>query len=155
MPTLPTPHLIQKNEANKPPDNVFCGDSLFTPDIGSARCDFPGGSAAHLYGSGRRLLSLPEHVKIWTGHDYPPAERGSPVAATSVQEHREGNRHLRDGVSEDEFVAMRTERDRGLGAPRLLHQSLQFNIRAGRLPEKNSEGLRLLHLPLRLGELEW
>lgn len=95
------------------------------------------------------------HVKIWTGHDYPPQERPDSIPAMTVQEHRESNKHLRDGIGRDEFVAMRQQRDSSLGAPRLLHQSLQVNIRAGKLPRPNEAGLRLLHLPLRLGDLKW
>ena len=132
--------------------NVFCGDSLFHADIGTARCDFPGGSAHDLYQSGRRLLeSLPDDARIWTGHDYPPEERkGQPTPCLTVREHRERNKHLRDGISEEEFVKARQERDRGLAAPRLLHQSLQVNIRAGKLPGENEKGLRLLHLPVKV-----
>ncbi|KAM6513619.1 hypothetical protein FALCPG4_016003 [Fusarium falciforme] len=79
-------------------DNVFCGDSIFHADIGTARCDFPGGSANDLYNSGRKLLAFPGHVKIWTGHDYPPPERGAPAPYMTVQQHREQNKHLKDGV---------------------------------------------------------
>ncbi|GAD93141.1 metallo-beta-lactamase domain protein [Paecilomyces variotii No. 5] len=135
-------------------DNVFCGDSLFHADIGTARCDFPGGSANDLYKSGRKLLSLPDHVKIWTGHDYPPEGRDS-VPWISVKEHREQNRHLNDKVTEEEFVAFRKERDAKLAEPKLLHQSLQMNIRAGRLPKPTESGHRMLHLPLKLNGLEW
>ncbi|GLI76150.1 hypothetical protein PoHVEF18_004421 [Penicillium ochrochloron] len=135
-------------------DNVFCGDSLFHADIGTARCDFPGGDAGHLFKSGRRLLSLEDHVKIWPGHDYPPEGR-DPVSWMSVRDQRKQNKHLRDVVSEREFVEMRTERDRNLSAPRLLHQSLQVNIRAGRLPRKEESGHRMLRLPLKLGGLDW
>ncbi|KAJ9303054.1 hypothetical protein DTO271G3_428 [Paecilomyces variotii] len=135
-------------------DNVFCGDSLFNVDIGTARCDFPGGSANDLYNSGRKLLSLPDHVKIWPGHDYPPEGRG-PVPWISVKAHREKNTHLNDKVTEDEFVTFRKERDAKLAEPRLLHQSLQMNIRAGRLPKPTESGHRMLHLPLKLRVLEW
>ncbi|WPJ66418.1 hypothetical protein SMAC4_07748 [Sordaria macrospora] len=132
-------------------NNVFCGDSLFNADIGTARCDFPGGSAHDLYHSGRKLLqSLPEEAKIWTGHDYPPEDRKEPVPCLTVREHRERNKHLRDGITEEEFVKARQERDRSLAAPRLLHQSLQVNIRAGKLPGENEKGLRLLHLPVKI-----
>jgi glyoxylase-like metal-dependent hydrolase (beta-lactamase superfamily II) len=137
------------------PDNVFCGDSLFNPDVGTARCDFPGGSADNLFDSGKKLLELPPHVKIWTGHDYPPPERHEAVPVMTVQEHKELNKHLRDGIGKPEFVTMREKRDSSLGAPRLLHQSLQVNIRAGRLPRPGEGGLRVLHLPLKLGELKW
>ncbi|KAM7182765.1 beta-lactamase-like protein [Rhypophila sp. PSN 637] len=141
-------------------DNVFCGDSIFNADIGTARCDFPGGSAHQLYTSGRRLLSLPDHVKIWTGHDYPPEGGRAPLAFMTVAEHREKNKHLREGIQEDAFVAMRNERDASLGAPRLLHQSLQTNIRAGHLPRPTEKhGDRLFHVPVKVkgggGVGEW
>ncbi|KAK0657738.1 beta-lactamase-like protein [Cercophora newfieldiana] len=133
--------------------NIFCGDSLFHADVGTARCDFPGGSASQLYSSARRLLSFPDHVKIWTGHDYPPGTRG-PEACMTVGMHRMENKHVRDGVDEMEFVKLRRERDRGLKAPRLLHQSLQMNVRAGKLPGKTEYGDRLWHLPVKV-EGEW
>ncbi|OJJ37494.1 hypothetical protein ASPWEDRAFT_738670 [Aspergillus wentii DTO 134E9] len=136
-------------------DNVFCGDSLFHADIGTARCDFPGGSAESLYRSGRKLLALPDHVKIWTGHDYPPPGRSEPISCISVKEHRKRNKHLMDGVTEAEFMAVRHERDAKLGEPKLLHQSLQMNIRAGHLPEPSITGQRMLHLPLRLNCPGW
>lgn len=124
-------------------------------DIGTARCDFPGGDANDLFRSGRKLLSLPDHFKIWTGHDYPPEGRSDPVPWVSVQDHKKLNKHLKDGISEEEFVTLRKERDAGLAAPRLLHQSLQINIRAGRLPSPTNFGYRLLHLPLKLTGEAW
>ncbi|KAL2443933.1 Glyoxylase B2 [Exophiala dermatitidis] len=136
-------------------DNVFCGDSVFNADIGSARCDFPGGSSNDLFRSARKLLALDPQVKIWTGHDYPPDGRGDPIPYMTVQQHREANKHLKDGVSETDFVTMRNQRDAKLSEPRLLHQSLQMNIRAGRLPKPSAHGYRMLHLPLKLGGLEW
>lgn len=136
-------------------DNVFCGDSIFHADIGTARCDFPGGSAKDLWSSTRKLLGLPGHIKIWTGHDYPPSGRGDPVPYMTVKQHRAENRHVRDSITETKFVALRKERDGQLGAPRLLHPSLQMNIRAGRLPRPTNAGQRLLHLPLRLGVPDW
>ncbi|KAK1533141.1 metallo-beta-lactamase superfamily protein [Colletotrichum paranaense] len=136
-------------------DNVFCGDSLFHVDIGTARCDFPGGSANNLYHSGRRLLSLPDHVKVWTGHDYPPDDREGPVPWMTVSDHRKLNKHLRDGITEEEFVAQRKERDAQLGEPKLLHQSLQTNIRAGKLPQPTASGHRMLRVPMELGDLQW
>ncbi|KAL4890838.1 beta-lactamase-like protein [Aspergillus ambiguus] len=136
-------------------DNVFCGDSIFHVDIGTARCDFPGGSARDLYESGRKVLNLPDHVRIWTGHDYPPDTRGNPVPFMSVKDHRSQNKHLMDGITADTFVNLRQDRDAGLAEPRLLHQSLQMNIRAGRLPQPTPSGQRLLHLPLKLQGLEW
>jgi glyoxylase-like metal-dependent hydrolase (beta-lactamase superfamily II) len=135
---------------------VFCGDSLFHVDIGTARCDFPGGSAKDLFQSGRKLLELPKAVKIWPGHDYPPEERVDPQPWMTVQQHKEQNMHLKDGMAEEEFIALRQERDTKLAAPKLVHQSLQFNIRAGRLPASTgSAGFRLLHLPLKLDCVEW
>lgn len=131
-------------------DNIFCGDSLFHVDIGTARCDFPGGSAHVLYQSARKILSLPNHVKIWTGHDYPPEGTREPVPYVSVGGHKELNRHVRDGVTKEEFVKMREERDSHLAAPRLLHESLQVNVRAGRLPKENEAGMRLLKVPVKV-----
>ncbi|SPN99121.1 probable metallo-beta-lactamase domain protein [Cephalotrichum gorgonifer] len=136
-------------------DNVFCGDSIFNTDVGTARCDFPGGSALDLWSSTRKLLSLPGHVKIWTGHDYPPSSRGNPVPYMTVKDHKLENKHIRDSIAQDEFLALRMERDRQLGEPRLLHQSLQINIRAGRLPKPTEAGQRLLHLPLKLSGVKW
>lgn len=136
-------------------DNVFCGDSIFHADIGTARCDFPGGDAASLYQSGRKLLALPDHVKIWTGHDYPPPERSDPVPWLSVQEHRSRNKHLMEGSTETVFVALRHDRDTKLAEPKLLHQSLQINIRAGRLPKTSQTAQRMLHLPLKLHCPAW
>ena len=98
---------------------------------------------------------MPDHVKIWVGHDYPPEERKEPVAWLTVKEHREQNKHLKDGITEDEFIALRQQRDASLGAPRLLHQSLQINIRGGHLPKSNEAGHRLLHLPLKAPGLEF
>ena len=143
------PVAVQERKTNEA-DNVFVGDSLFHVDIGTARCDFPGGSAHALYQSAKKLLSLPDEVRIWTGHDYPPEGEREPVPSVSVKEHREKNRHMRDGVSEDQFVAMRSERDAHLAAPRLLHESLQVNVRGGRLPKENEAGMRLLKLPLKM-----
>ncbi|KID85359.1 Beta-lactamase-like protein [Metarhizium guizhouense ARSEF 977] len=135
-------------------DNIFCGDSVFHADIGSARCDFPGGSAEDLYASARKLLSFPDHVKIWTGHDYPSQSRSEPVPYLSVGGHRAQNKHLMDGYSKDDFVALRRERDSKLAEPRLLHQSLQMNIRAGSLPKPSPEGDRMLHTPLDVKQLD-
>ncbi|KAL5001772.1 beta-lactamase-like protein [Aspergillus recurvatus] len=138
-------------------DNIFTGDTLFHVDLGTARCDFPFGSAQSLYRSGQRLLSFPSHVRIWAGHDYPPggADGRPPVPCTSVGEHREKNKHLKAGVSGEEFVALRKGRDEGLAPPRLLHAALQINIRGGRMPQVTGEGLRLIHLPLRLNGVKW
>ncbi|KAK1974880.1 metallo-beta-lactamase superfamily protein [Colletotrichum cereale] len=134
--------------------NVFAGDSLFNHDVGSARCDFPGGNARDLFASTRRLLSLPEDTKIWTGHDYPPAGRG-PLAATDVARQRTENKHLAQDVTEADFVKWREERDSGLGEPRLMHWALQVNIRAGNMPNPTKDGDRLLHVPIRMQGVTW
>jgi len=134
---------------------VFCGDSLFHPSLGTARCDFPGGSAQALYQSARKLLSLPDNVKVWTGHDYPVEGERGPEPWTSVGEHRARNKHIRDGVSEEEFVEMRSERDKNLAAPRLVHESLQVNIRAGQLPKADEAGMRTFKLPLKVQGEGW
>ncbi|KAL3458217.1 beta-lactamase-like protein [Aspergillus heterothallicus] len=131
-------------------DHVFCGDSIFHPDLGTARCDFPGGSAKKLFQSGRRLLELPDHVKLWVGHDYPSADRPAPVPCITVGEHRRQNKHLKFEVTEAEFVKMRTDRDAGLAAPRLLDPALQINIRAGRMPKP-----AVVHLPLKFSGARW
>ncbi|KAK4196301.1 putative Zn-dependent hydrolase [Triangularia verruculosa] len=115
-------------------ENMFCGDSLFLPDVGSARCDFPGGDAVQLYHSVQTLFSLPPNYKIYSGHDYPPGDRQDPVPYATVAEQQERNKHLKVGTTQEEFVNWRQERDSVLGEPRLLHQSLQVNIREGRLP---------------------
>jgi glyoxylase-like metal-dependent hydrolase (beta-lactamase superfamily II) len=136
--------------------NVFCGDSIFHPDIGTARCDFPGGSAKNLYASVQKLLKLPEDTKIWTGHDYPACpQRCEAVPWMTVKDHREKNKHLGNDVKEDDFLTLREERDAGLAAPKLLHPSLQINIRAGRLPQPTPSGQRLLHLPINLSGGAW
>jgi glyoxylase-like metal-dependent hydrolase (beta-lactamase superfamily II) len=139
--------------------NVFVGDSLFQPDVGSARCDFPGGDARALFHSIKtKLYSLPDDYRIYVGHDYPPGGpdgRTEPRAFTTVAEQRRTNKHVRDGVEEDQFIAWRNERDSSLAEPRLLHQSLQFNIRGGRLPEASEHGHRFLHVPLRVSDDVW
>ena len=139
--------------------NVFTGDSIFNPDVGSARCDFPGGSSKDLFSSTRTLLSLPPHFRLYTGHDYPPetrtlSEDGEKFRPfTTVADQNEQNKHVKAGAKEADFVKWRSERDATLGEPRLLHQALQFNIRAGRLPRStgNSYG-RLLHVPIKLSD---
>lgn len=128
-------------------DAVFVGDTLFRPDYGSARCDFPGGDAGRLYDSVRRLFELPPETRLYLCHDY-PAEGAEPRAVTSVAEQREHNRHLRDGISREEFVRMREERDAGLGLPRLIIPAIQINIRAGRLPPAEGNGVSYLKIPV-------
>ncbi|WP_322015115.1 MBL fold metallo-hydrolase [Paraburkholderia sp. J12] len=126
---------------------VFVGDTMFMPDVGSARCDFPGGDAHTLYRSVRRLLDLPGETRLFMCHDYPPATR-EPRFETTVAAQRSGNIHLNDGVSEEAFVAMRTARDRTLSMPNLILPSIQVNIRAGRMPEPEGNGVRYLKIPL-------
>jgi len=130
--------------------DVFVGDTLFMPDYGTARCDFPGGNARQLYHSIRRLLALPDETRLWMCHDYKAPGRDAFAWQTSVAEQRRANLHAHDGVSEDEFVAMRTERDSKLTAPRLLVPSIQVNMRAGRFPPAEANGVRYLRVPVSL-----
>jgi len=129
-------------------DAVFTGDTIFMPDYGTARADFPGGDAARLYRSIRRLLSLPGETRLFLCHDYKAPGRDSFAWETTVAAERAGNVHVRDGVSEAEFVAMRTRRDRTLVMPKLILPSVQVNIRGGRLPPPEDDGNRYLKLPL-------
>lgn len=128
-------------------DAVFVGDTLFMPDVGSARCDFPGGSATLLYRSVQRLLSLPPATRLFMCHDYPPAGRAARWE-TTVAEQRACNIHLRDGVTEEQFVALRTGRDATLEMPTLILPAIQVNINAGKLPEPEENGVRYLKIPL-------
>lgn len=128
-------------------DTVFVGDTLFMPDVGSARCDFPGGNASTLYASVKRLLSLPAETKLLMCHDYPPEGR-EVRHQTTVAEERAKNIHLHDGVSQAEFVNMRTTRDATLAMPTLLLPSIQVNIRAGELPPADDNGVSYLKIPL-------
>ncbi|WP_439670594.1 Glyoxylase or a related metal-dependent hydrolase, beta-lactamase superfamily II [Cupriavidus necator] len=128
-------------------DAVFVGDTLFMPDVGTARCDFPGGDAHELYRSIRKLLDLPSNTRLFMCHDYPPEGRG-PAWETTVRAQREGNIHVHDGVSEEQFVAMRRARDATLAMPTLLLPSVQVNIRAGELPPPDANGVRYLKIPL-------
>lgn len=128
-------------------DAVFVGDTLFMPDVGSARCDFPGGSASLLYRSAQRLLALPPETRLFMCHDYPPAGRPARWEVT-VAEQRASNIHLRDGISEEQFVAMRTTRDATLDMPTLILPAIQVNINAGKLPEAEENGVRYLKIPL-------
>jgi glyoxylase-like metal-dependent hydrolase (beta-lactamase superfamily II) len=128
-------------------DAVFVGDTLFPPDVGTARCDFPGGDAATLYKSIRSLLELPSQTRLFVCHDYPPAGR-EPCPVTTVQAQRAGNIHVRDGIGAAEFVAMRERRDATLAMPVLILPSIQVNIRAGELPPPEDNGVRYLKLPI-------
>ena len=128
-------------------DAAFVGDTLFAPDTGTARADFPGGDAATLYRSIQRLFELPGDTRVFLCHDYPPDGR-EPSAVTTIAAQRERNVHLAGDVGEAAFVRMREARDAGLAAPKLILPSLQVNIRAGALPEPEANGVRYLRLPL-------
>ncbi|MCS4295620.1 glyoxylase-like metal-dependent hydrolase (beta-lactamase superfamily II) [Comamonas sp. BIGb0152] len=126
---------------------IFVGDTLFMPDVGTARCDFPGGDARALYRSISRLLAHPPQTVLYVCHDYPPAWRTAAWCST-VAEQRAHNIHVHDGVNEAAFVAMREARDATLGMPQLMLPSVQVNIRAGRLPDADAQGRRFLKLPV-------
>jgi glyoxylase-like metal-dependent hydrolase (beta-lactamase superfamily II) len=129
-------------------DAAFVGDTLFMPDFGTARTDFPGGDAGMLYDSIQRILALPGETRLFLCHDYKAPGRDELAWETTVAEQREANVHINQGVSRDEFVAMREGRDSELGMPRLILPSIQVNVRAGRLPEAEANGVRYLKIPL-------
>ena len=128
-------------------DALFVGDSIFMPDGGTARCDFPGGDAHMLYRSIQRLFALPDDTRVFVCHDYAPGGRAY-ACETTIAAQKAGNIHVRDGIDEDTFVAVRTARDATLAMPALLLPSVQVNIRAGRLPEPEDNGVRYLKLPI-------
>ena len=130
--------------------NVFVGDTLFMPDYGTARADFPGGDARQLYRSIQRLLSLPPETRLFMCHDYKAPGRDNFAWETTVEAERRDNKHIHEGVGEDEFVAMREERDRTLATPKLLIPSIQVNMRAGRFPPAEEDGVRYLRIPVTL-----
>jgi glyoxylase-like metal-dependent hydrolase (beta-lactamase superfamily II) len=128
-------------------DAVFVGDTLFMPDVGTARCDFPGGDAKTLYASTRKILGLPPQTRLFMCHDYPP--NGRPIAfETTVAEQRAKNIHVHDGISEAQFVEMRTRRDATLEMPVLILPAVQINIRAGEMPPKESNGTAYVKIPI-------
>jgi glyoxylase-like metal-dependent hydrolase (beta-lactamase superfamily II) len=129
-------------------DAVFVGDTLFMPDYGTARADFPGGDARMLYRSIQRILSLPQATRLFMCHDYKAPGRESFAWETTVAEQRARNVHVKDGIGEDEFVAMRTSRDKTLEMPVLILPSIQVNVRAGRLPSPEQNGVSYLKIPL-------
>lgn len=131
-------------------DAVFVGDTLFMPDYGTARADFPGGDARTLYRSIQRLLSLPPETRLFMCHDYMPPGRDTYAWETTVAEQRAHNAHVKDGISEDAFVAMRESRDADLAAPLLLMPSIQVNMRAGNLPPADKNGVHYLRVPVKL-----
>lgn len=129
-------------------DAAFVGDTIFMPDFGTARADFPGGDAGQLFRSIRRLLSLPDETRLFLCHDYKAPGRDEYAWETTVRQQRQENVHVRDGVTEEEFVAMRTSRDRTLAMPKLIMPSVQVNIRGGRLPEPEDNGVSYIKIPV-------
>jgi glyoxylase-like metal-dependent hydrolase (beta-lactamase superfamily II) len=127
--------------------DVFVGDTLFMPDYGTARCDFPGGDAATLYQSIQKVLAQPPDTRLHLCHDYPPPSR-DPIWETTVAQERAANIHVHDGVTEAEFVALRTARDKTLSMPVLILPAVQVNVRAGRLPPAEDNGVRYLKIPI-------
>ena len=130
-------------------DALFVGDTLFMPDVGTARCDFPGGNARTLYQSVQKILSYPKETKLYMCHDYPPNGR-APECSTTVEAEKSSNIHVHDGISEEQFVQMRTKRDETLQMPTLILPSIQVNIRAGHFPEPENNGKSYLKIPLNL-----
>ncbi len=128
---------------------AFVGDTLFMPDYGTARTDFPGGDAETLYNSIQKILALPEETKLYMCHDYLPEGRNEYRCETTVAAEKQGNVHIHDGISEKDFVAIRESRDADLAAPRLLLPSVQFNIRGGRFPDEESNGTAYFKIPVR------
>jgi glyoxylase-like metal-dependent hydrolase (beta-lactamase superfamily II) len=129
-------------------DAAFVGDTLFMPDYGTARCDFPGGDARQLYRSIRRIFALPDATRLFLCHDYKSPGRDEYLWETTVGEEKAHNVHVHEGVTEDEFVAMRTARDRTLDMPKLILPSVQVNMRAGQMPPPEDDGKRYLKIPL-------
>ena len=129
-------------------DAAFVGDTIFMPDFGTARADFPGGDAHQLYRSIRRLLSLPDETRLFLCHDYKAPGRDEYAWETTVKQQREENAHVKDGVSEEDFVEMRTTRDKTLAMPKLIMPSVQVNIRGGRLPDPEDNGVSYIKIPV-------
>jgi glyoxylase-like metal-dependent hydrolase (beta-lactamase superfamily II) len=146
---LYTPGHTPADVTYKIEDAAFVGDTLFMPDYGTARADFPGGDAHRLYQSIRKLLALPASTRLFMCHDYKAPGRDTFAWETTVREERENNVHVKDGVSEDAFVATRNTRDATLSAPRLLLPSIQVNIRAGKFPPAHANGVRYLTIPVK------
>jgi glyoxylase-like metal-dependent hydrolase (beta-lactamase superfamily II) len=147
---LHTPGHTPADISFKVEDAVFVGDTMFMPDYGTARADFPGGDAHQLYRSIKRLTALPPETRLFMCHDYMAPGRDTYAWETTVAEQRERNVHVKEGVTEEEFVAMRTARDATLAAPRLLLPSIQTNIRAGKFPPAEANGVRYLMIPVKL-----
>lgn len=145
-----TPGHTPADISYKIEDAVFVGDTMFMPDYGTARADFPGGDAHKLFRSIKKLMALPPETRLFMCHDYKAPGRDAYAWETTVGEQREKNVHVKDGVAEDEFVAMRTARDATLAAPRLLLPSIQVNIRAGKFPPAEANGVRYLLIPVKM-----
>ena len=128
-------------------DAIFVGDTMFMPDVGTARCDFPGGDAHTLYQSMKKILSFPPQTRLFMCHDYPPNGR-SVHFETTVAEERKSNIHMHDGITEEQFIQMRTSRDATLEMPVLILPAIQINIRAGELPPKEANGISYLKIPI-------
>lgn len=151
---LYTPGHTPADITYKIEDAAFVGDTLFMPDFGTARADFPGGDANRLYRSIKRVLSLPPQTRLFMCHDYKAPGRDKYAWQTTVGEERQHNVHVKDGVSEEAFVAMRNARDATLSAPRLLLPSIQVNIRAGKFPPAHANGVRYLTIPVKFKNAE-
>jgi glyoxylase-like metal-dependent hydrolase (beta-lactamase superfamily II) len=149
-----TPGHTPADVTYKIADAAFVGDTLFMPDYGTARADFPGGDAHKLYRSIKRLMALPPETRLFMCHDYKAPGRNHYAWETTVAEQREKNVHLKEGVTEDEFVVMRTARDAKLAAPRLLLPSIQVNIRAGKFPPAEANGVRYLTIPVKFKNVD-
>ena len=145
-----TPGHTPADIAYKIEDAVFVGDTLFMPDFGTARADFPGGDARALYRSMKRLLALPPATRLFMCHDYKAPGRDHYAWETTVAEQRVKNVHVRDGITKNEFIAMRQARDAKLAAPHLLMPSIQVNMRAGKFPPAETNGVRYLKIPVSL-----
>jgi len=151
---LYTPGHTPADITYKIEDAAFVGDTLFMPDYGTARADFPGGDAHQLYRSIRKLMALPPETRLFMCHDYKAPGRDVYAWETTVREERERNVHVKEGISEDEFVAMRHKRDASLAAPRLLLPSIQVNMRAGKFPPAHANGVRYLTIPVKFKNAE-
>lgn len=126
--------------------NAFTGDTIFNPDVGTSRCDFPGGDPRKLWHSMQRLLSLPPETRLYTGHDYPPSNEAAgrdPMPCVTVAEQKASNKHLKDGSKEEDYVQWRAQRDHNISEPRLMHQALQVNVRGGKMPGRSYDGKAL------------
>lgn len=145
---LATPGHTPDSMSYRIGDALFVGDTLFMPDSGTARCDFPGGDAATLYRSIHRILALPDETRIFVCHDYKAPGRDSVAWETTVAEQRRLNTHVHEGISEADYVALRLARDAGLAMPRLMLPSVQVNLRAGSMPPPDANGVRYIRIPI-------